>query len=81
MFIGNCSFKSISIYAKPSGIFPFIISTPAIIKYYESYLLEKSVSSFELNKDSKYFIFFMLQINQCQNGEIYKVDINRFLLI
>lgn len=51
------------------------------MKYYASFVSEKSVHSYEINKNSQYFILIMLKINLCQNGEIYREEINRYFYI
>jgi len=64
------------IYAKPNFTFNLMISTNAINQYYDDFLSSKK-DSFEFDIDSQYYIFFQIQTQACQIGEIFRVEINR----
>ena len=74
--LGIAEINSLIIYGKPDNNFSLSLQTDAIAQFYDEFLIIKK-KSFEYNINNQYNAIFLVGLQKCLIGDIFRYEINR----
>lgn len=75
---GEGIFTPSKIFALPNSKAIFMVSTPAITRFYKEFFDKTSLEMSNFNENGQYFYIFSLEFRECRIGEVFISQINRF---